>query len=83
MQNKLDELEKILTAEIYSRFLIKYDNNKSAFARASHCRETTIRRIFKNEQSITVPLLLRICNALDVTPSEILNGIVFTDKNEK
>ncbi|WP_296143388.1 helix-turn-helix transcriptional regulator [uncultured Flavobacterium sp.] len=79
----MDELEKILAAEIYRRFLIKYDNNKSAFARASDCRESTIRRIFKNEQSITVPLLLRICNALDVTASEILNGIVFAGENKK
>jgi plasmid maintenance system antidote protein VapI len=83
MQKQLEELEAKINKEIYKRFLEKFHDNKSAFARAAYCRESTIRRIFKNEQSITIPLLLRICTALDVKPSELLNGIEFIDENRK
>lgn len=82
MQKQLEELEAKINKEIYNRFLEKFRDNKSAFARAAHCRETTIRRIFNNEQSITVPLLLRLCAALDVEPSELLRGIKFVDQNK-
>ena len=58
MQKQLEKIEIELAQRIYKLFLIKFDGNKSAFARASMCNETTIRRIFRNEQGITFNLLL-------------------------
>ena len=53
-------LETQLVERIYKLFLKKYDGNKSSFARDSNCTETTIRRILKNQQGITVNLLIRM-----------------------
>ncbi|MBY8963866.1 helix-turn-helix domain-containing protein [Flavobacterium sp. D11R37] len=81
MQKELDQLEQQLNQRIYNLFKVKFDGNKSAFARASHCRESTIRRLFRNEQGITINLLLRIANALDVTAEELLKDIKYSDKD--
>jgi hypothetical protein len=52
MQNKLKEIEIELAQRIYKLFLEKFDGNKSAFARASYCDETT--RILNSFKSLTV-----------------------------
>jgi plasmid maintenance system antidote protein VapI len=72
MQNKLKEIEIELGQRIYKLFLEKFDGNKSAFARASYCDETTIRRIFRNEQGITINLLLRLAFALNTPIADLL-----------
>lgn len=71
----IEILEAELVDRIYKLFLKKYDGNKSSFAKASNCTETTIRRILRNEQGITINLLIRISHALDTTPSELLKGM--------
>lgn len=73
-------LETQLVERIYKLFLKKYDGNKSSFARDSNCTETTIRRILKNEQGITVNLLIRIANALETTSSELLKDLHIKDE---
>lgn len=55
--------------------LVKFNGNKSEFARAAKCSETTIRRVFRNEQRMTVDLLLRFCFALGKDINEIFEGI--------
>ena len=75
MQKELEHIESELTKRIFDLFLVKYDGNKSEFARASQCRESTVRRIFKNEQGITINLLLRMALALDTNVSELLKGL--------
>lgn len=75
MQKQLEKIEAELSQRIYKLFLQKFDGNKSAFARASQCKETTIRRIFKNEQGITINLLLRMAFALDVSVNELLKDL--------
>lgn len=75
MQKQVDEIEIELIQRIYKLFLKKFNGNKSEFAKASQCSETTIRRILRNEQGITINLLLRICNALETTPTEVLEGL--------
>lgn len=72
MQKQLEKIEIELAHRIYKLFINKYDGNKSAFARASQCNETTIRRIFRNEQGITINLLIRISKALDIEPNELI-----------
>ncbi|MEN2400609.1 helix-turn-helix transcriptional regulator [Flavobacterium sp. MC2016-06] len=71
----IELLETELVDRIYKLFLKKYEGNKSSLARNSNCTEATIRRIFRNEQGITVNLLIRIANALDTTPSELLRDL--------
>lgn len=66
MLNKYEQIEVELVNKIYKEFLIKYDGNKSKFAKASLCSETTVRRVFSNKQRMTLDLLLRFCDALSV-----------------
>lgn len=73
-------LETELVERIYKLFLKKYDGNKSSFARESNCTETTIRRILKSEQGITVNLLMRIAYALDTSSSELLKDLNINGK---
>lgn len=72
MQKQLVKIEFELSKRIYKLFLVKFDGNKSAFARACLCKESTIRRIFRNEQGITINLLFRISYALDIKITELL-----------
>lgn len=77
----IDKLEEEIVDRIYKLFLDKYAGNKSSFAKASNCTETTIRRVLRNEQGITVNLLIRMANALDTTSSELLKDLNL--KNEE
>ncbi|RZJ71543.1 helix-turn-helix transcriptional regulator [Flavobacterium sp.] len=77
MQPKIDELEAELSRRIYKLFLVKFNGNKSAFARASNCSEGAVRKVFQNKQSITFNLLLRFCKALEVSPSKLIEDISF------
>jgi DNA-binding Xre family transcriptional regulator len=73
MLSKFEQIEKIVVEKIYREFLLKYEGNKSKFAKASFCSETTIRRVFINKQRMTVDLLLRFCDALDIHINDLFN----------
>lgn len=75
MQKDVEHIEIELVKRIYKEFLLKFDGNKSEFARASLCSETTVRRVFNSEQRMTVDLLLRFCFALGKNINEIFEGI--------
>ena len=77
----IDKLEVEIVDRIYKLFLDKYSGNKSSFAKASNCTETTVRRILRNEQGITINLLIRMADALDTTSSELLKDLDL--KNEE
>ena len=80
MQKHLEEIELELVARIYKKFLVKFNGNKSEFAKASNCSETTVRRVFRNEQRMTVDLFLRFCFALNKNINEIFEGIDILNK---
>jgi hypothetical protein len=81
MQKHLEQIELELVKRVYKEFLLKFNGNKSEFARAALCSETTIRRVFRNEQRMTVDLFLRFCFALGKEINEIFEGInVLNDK---
>jgi len=82
MQKHLEEIEVELVKRIYKVFLVKFNGNKSEFARASNCSETTVRRVFRNEQRMTVDLLLRFCVALGVEVNEFFDGIRILTRND-
>jgi DNA-binding Xre family transcriptional regulator len=75
MQNYFEKIEVELVKRLYKEFLIKFDGNKSKFAKASLCSETTVRRVFRNEQRMTVDLLLRFCSALKIKVSDLFNHL--------
>lgn len=75
MQKQLEAIESEVSRKLYKLFLTKFGGNQSAFARASECSETTVRRVFGNKQRMTLSLLLRFCNALEIDASEILAGV--------
>ena len=80
MQKHLEQIELELVARIYKEFLVKFNGNKSEFAKASNCSETTVRRVFRNEQRMTVDLFLRFCFALNKNINEIFEGIDILNK---
>lgn len=82
MQKHLEEIEVELVKRIYKEFLLKFDGNKSAFARVALCSETTVRRVFRNEQRMTINLLLRFCLAIGKDFNEIFEDISIYNENE-
>lgn len=75
MHKRMEKIEVELVQRIYKIFLLKFNGNKSEFAKASNCSETTVRRVFRNEQRMTLNLLLRFCLALEKDVNEIFEGI--------
>ncbi|WP_188051085.1 helix-turn-helix transcriptional regulator [Flavobacterium sp. GP15] len=75
MQKDIENIEAELIDRIYKIFITKYDHNKSSFAKASGCTETTIRRVLRKEQGITINLLVRIAYALNTTVSDLMQGL--------
>lgn len=66
-------LEK-LGETIKKRAKEKYKTNLD-FACACDVDERTIRRIFKGEQNISLYVLFKICNVLEIRPSHLLKEI--------
>jgi DNA-binding Xre family transcriptional regulator len=80
MQKQLEQIEIEIVQRIYRLFLVKFNGNKSEFARASQCTETTIRRVLRNEQGITINLLLRLCVALEIEVGELFDELPLKKK---
>ncbi len=75
MQNRFEQIEIKLVNKIYKIFLIKFEVNKTKFAKASLCSETTVRRVFDSKQRMTLDLFLRFWFALDINVQEIFKEI--------
>ena len=80
MQKQMEQIEIELVKRIYKLFLSKFNGNKSEFAKMANCSETTVRRVFRNEQRMTINLLLRFCLALNIEANEIFEGINILNK---
>lgn len=76
-------MKEELTQRIYSSFMNKFNGNNSVFAKKVGCDEKTIRLIFNENQGITVNLLLKIANALEITPSKLLEGIELKNESDE
>jgi plasmid maintenance system antidote protein VapI len=75
MQKEVEKIESELVDRIYKSFIEKYNGNKSAFAKASGCAETTIRRVLAKQQGITINLLIRMAAGLNTTVSKLMEGL--------
>lgn len=80
MQKQLDKIESQIIERVYLLFQEKYDGNKSAFAKAAECSETTIRRVLRKEQGITINLAFRIADALDTNVSDLMKDLKIQKK---
>ena len=80
MQKQMEQIEIELVKRIYKIFLSKFNGNKSEFAKAASCSETTVRRVFRNEQRMTINLFLRFCFTLGLEANEIFEGINILNK---
>ena len=81
MLEHFDQIEKEVVNKIYKLFLEKFNGNNSRFAQASDCSETTVRRVFRNKQRMTLNLLLKFCNALEIDIQDVFVDIKITTKN--
>ena len=75
MLEHFDKIETDLVKYIYVLFLDKFERNKTRFANASECTETTVRIVFLHKQRMTLNLFLRFCFALETNPVDLLNKI--------
>jgi len=50
MQKQIEHIEAEIVQRLYKTFLEKFNGNKSEFAKYAQCSETTVRRVFRNEQ---------------------------------
>jgi len=80
MQNQLDEIKKEVTQRIHKEFLIKFDGNKTHFAKKAGCSEKTIRLLFDFDQGMTLNLLFKLAFALDISVTELLQGLALKKK---
>jgi DNA-binding Xre family transcriptional regulator len=81
MLEHFEQIEKVVVNKIYKIFLEKFNGNNSRFAQASECSETTVRRVFRNKQRMTLNLLLRFCNALEIDIKDLFDDINITQNN--
>lgn len=77
MEQELLRLKKEVRDRLYDRLQEKFGGNNRELARKVGCHEKTIRTILACEQDITLGLLFRLCRALDVSASELLQDLEF------
>lgn len=75
MQQQLDKIKVEVTQRVHILFMAKYAGNKSQFAKAAGCDEKTLRLLFEQNQGMTLNLLFKLADALDVPASELIQGL--------
>lgn len=75
MQSKIDKIEEEIVQKIFKLALEKFDGNNSLFARKSNCSEASIRRIYNGKQRMTLNMLLKLCDGLEIDLKELIKGI--------
>jgi hypothetical protein len=75
LEKQLDKLKKEVTNRLYELFMAKYKGNKLRFAKDAKCDEKAIRLLFDEGQGMTLNLMFKLCHTLNITPSELLDGL--------
>lgn len=70
MNNILEDIAVIINREYPKKFKTKLE-----FAAAADVEETTIRRVLKGEQNLSLKLLQQICNAIDIKLADLFTEI--------
>lgn len=79
MRNKWEDIQAEITHRIWVEFDRKFKGNKAKFAREAGCDEKTIRKLFDEGMNMKLELLFKLCDALEIEPSDVLKEI----KNRK
>jgi transcriptional regulator with XRE-family HTH domain len=77
-----DQLRKQLGVRVVQELLTKGWSQKQ-IAEQAQVSKATINRIVKGHQNVTIGMLLKVLNALDMTPREAFPGEVEWDLNTK
>ena len=75
MQSKIDKIEEEIVQKIFKLALEKFEGNNSLFARKSNCSEASIRRIYNGKQRMTLNMLLKLCDGLEIDLKELINQL--------
>jgi len=67
---KQEEISEILYKEFTKKF-----RSKRAFARDAEVTEATIRRFFLNKQNISLEIFCKLCDSLEIQPSDVLSKV--------
>ncbi|PZR23784.1 MAG: XRE family transcriptional regulator [Flavobacterium psychrophilum] len=75
MRNELEALKKEVTNRIHQEFLVKFGGINRKFAKAAGCDEKTIRKLFDENQGMSLNLFFKLASALEIAPSKLLEGL--------
>ncbi len=82
LAKQLDRIKNELTDRIFVLFIQKYNGNKSQFARAAEVNESSIRDLFNKKQGMTVNMLFKLCYALEIKPTDLIDGLMIVNNSE-
>jgi len=82
IERQLNSLQEELVKRISKLHKEKFSSNNSHLAEAAGCSETTIRRLLRNEQNLTMIMLCKIAYAFKITPSELMYGIGINEESK-
>lgn len=88
MEKEVGRLQVEVTRRLYELHLEKFKGNNVHLAEAAGCSESTVRNIFaklKNKhagQDITLGMAFRLCYALGVSLSELVEGLEILDNTK-
>lgn len=79
MQKELDKIKKEVTQRIHQEFIEKFDGNNRKFAKEVGCNEKTIRKLFDDNQGMTLNLFFKLARAIKIKPSKLLEDLELDD----
>lgn len=80
MQKSWEDIQAEVTNRIHIEFMAKYGGNKLKFAKDAGCDEKALRHLFDNGGNLSLKLFFKLCGALEIFPSEVLNGLSMRKK---
>lgn len=75
MQKRWEDIQAEVTRRLHVEFMAKYAGNKSKLAKDAGCTEGALRHLFEKEGNLSLQLLFKLCAALEVKPSEIIESL--------
>jgi len=85
MEKEINRLKVEIAKRLFALHQSKFGGNNVQLAKASGCSESTIRNIFAKlndkdkGQDITLSMAFRLCNALGIKLSDLVEGLVLKD----
>lgn len=77
MQNRWEDIQAEVTARLHKEFMAKYQGNKLKFAKDAGCTEGALRHLFDNGGNLSLKLLFKLSDALEIEPADFIRGLKF------